>query len=94
MREAERLRAALSLLSDPFLSYPELTERERKVMSLAFRGYDATEIAGRLAIGRKTVYRDMLSVAGKVSKQDGQPVAWNDLVKKAHLRLERALAMA
>lgn len=87
-----RLREALALLADPFCAYAELTARERQVMSLALRGYDVPEIAKATSIGRKTVYRDMQSVAEKVTAQDGRKVEWDQLVKLAFRRVELALA--
>ena len=87
-RTAEgKLRAVRMLLYEPFLTYPELTERERKAVTSITHGKGVNAIANDLAVGSKTAYRILESAAVKISAQDGKKITKDDLVALVHRRL-------
>jgi DNA-binding NarL/FixJ family response regulator len=88
MASAEgKLRAIRMLLYEPFLTYPELTERERKAVTLVTQGRSVKEIETQLGVSSKTAYRILDAAAVKISAQDGTKVTKDDLVALVYRRL-------
>ncbi len=56
--------------SAPPLTFPELTEREREVLSLIAQGHNNTEIAERLTLSPKTVGNHISNIFSKLQVAD------------------------
>ncbi len=54
----------------PAQIFPELTDREREVLSLIAQGYNNTEIAGRLTLSQKTVRNHVSNIFSKLQVAD------------------------
>lgn len=50
--------------------FPELTEREREILTLIAQGYNNTEIAGRLGLSPKTVRNHVSNIFNKLQVAD------------------------
>lgn len=57
-------------LTTPAQAFPELTEREREILSLLAQGYTNTEIAQRLTLSPKTVRNHLSNVFSKLQVAD------------------------
>jgi len=69
---AERLVGffAASRQTHPSLPFPDLTEREREILTLVAQGRSNSEIAQRLVIGQKTVRNYISSIFSKLQVAD------------------------
>ena len=69
---AERLMSYFSTPppTTPQEIFPELTEREREVLSLIAQGYNNTEIATHLVLSPKTVRNHVSNIFGKLQVAD------------------------
>lgn len=54
----------------PPQSFPELTEREREILTLIAQGHNNTEIADRLALSQKTVRNHVSNIFSKLQVAD------------------------
>jgi DNA-binding NarL/FixJ family response regulator len=69
---AGRLTHYFAMLSNASLpqAFPELTEREREVLTLIAQGCNNTEIAGRLVLSPKTVRNHVSNIFNKLQVAD------------------------
>lgn len=89
--ECEQFRYLRTIVFEPFLAYPQLTEQERQAASLASRGRDYKQIAAALECGTKSVYRYLDAAATKISEQDGKEITKNDLVDHVLRRIREVI---
>jgi DNA-binding NarL/FixJ family response regulator len=54
----------------PPQSFPELTEREREILTVIAQGQSNTEIAGRLGLSQKTVRNHVSNIFNKLQVAD------------------------
>jgi len=89
--EAEKVKEIRIIVSQPFLAYPELSQRERRAATMASRGQDYKSIAKQMKCAPKSVYRYLDSAAEKISLQDGRRITKNKFVEHALKRIMEVL---
>ena len=69
---AGRLTHYFALLGKASLpqTFPELTEREREILTLIAQGYNNTDIAGRLVLSPKTIRNHVSNIFNKLQVAD------------------------
>lgn len=75
-------------IADPFVDV-ELTDRECKVITLASRGVSVITIAGRLGVGRQTVYEEVWRSLVKINKVRDCELNLENLSEETFRQLKR-----